>query len=400
MLRPFITFPRFWKFLRQVLCLSFVLLTFTHRVEAQNQKERKWSINGYVKSLQTLYFFDLDNIVTDNLLHHRFNFRWYPTDYLTFKVELRNRVFYGEAVKALPNYGNLIDDAADDVLDLSLLVLNKKSIVIHSMIDRAYLEWVKNDWELRLGRQRINWGINLAWTPNDLFNAYSYLDFDYEERPGSDALRLQYFTGFASRIELAAKAFTDPKGIVAAMLWSTNKWEYDFQLIGGIYHTDIALGGGWAGGIKQVGFKGEATYFHPYEKLDSSGVFIGSLGFDYSVKDWFFSGSYLFNGNAVQTNANINLLQANVTSPKNLYLYKHSVFALATYAISPVLNSGLTLIYSPGGDNAFLLNPSLTYSIKENWDIDLLSQLYFAKSGTGKYEAAAKALFFRLKWSY
>ena len=38
--------------------------------------------------------------------------------------------------------------------------------------------------------------MNLVWNPNDLFNAFSFVDFDYEERPGSDALRIQKYTGY------------------------------------------------------------------------------------------------------------------------------------------------------------------------------------------------------------
>ena len=60
-------------------------------------------------------------------------------------------------------------------------------------------------WELTLGRQRINWGVNLAFNPNDLFNAYSLIDFDYQERPGSDAIRFQYFTNELSSFETAVQ---------------------------------------------------------------------------------------------------------------------------------------------------------------------------------------------------
>ena len=83
------------------------------------------------------------------------------------------------------------------------------SVVFNTTIDRVFLEYNKNDWEVRVGRQRINWGINLAWNPNDVFNAYSFFDFDYEERPGSDAIRIRKYTGIASSVELAANITDD-----------------------------------------------------------------------------------------------------------------------------------------------------------------------------------------------
>ena len=77
--------------------------------------------------------------------------------------------------------------------------------VFHIMLDRLYAEYTYKNFEAKVGRQRINWGINMAFNPNDIFNAFSYFDFDYEERPGSDAILLKYYTGIASSIEVAGK---------------------------------------------------------------------------------------------------------------------------------------------------------------------------------------------------
>src|SRR5210317_1168395 len=72
-------------------------------------------------------------------------------------------------------------------------------------IDRLWLQFTFGNLEIIAGRQRINWGQTLVWNPNDIFNSYSYFEVDYPERPGSDALRFQYYTGDASTIEVAAK---------------------------------------------------------------------------------------------------------------------------------------------------------------------------------------------------
>ncbi len=140
-------------------------------IQAQ-EEERKWTLNGYIKDLVTLNFAD-DSTLVDNLIHNRINFRWYPNNHLTIRVELRNRIFHDdlEAISAVPNftYGDLID-VNDDHFDLSATFVDEKSLVIHTMIDRAYLEYTKGDWEIKVGRQRVNWGKNLVWNPNDLFN--------------------------------------------------------------------------------------------------------------------------------------------------------------------------------------------------------------------------------------
>jgi len=125
------------------------------------------------------------------------------------------------------------------------------------MIDRLYLDYTSGNWQFRVGRQRINWGINTAWNPNDIFNAYSFTDFDYEEKPGSDAILAKYYINYASSIEIAVKAFDDWEKAVAGMLFSWNQWNYDFQLLAGYMQNNLVGGGGWAGNLWNAGFKGE-----------------------------------------------------------------------------------------------------------------------------------------------
>ena len=105
--------------------------------------------------------------------------------------------------------------------------------------------------ELTLGRQRINWGVNLAFNPNDLFNAYSLVDFDYQERPGADAVRFQYYTNELSSFETAIQFGKSLDSSVIAGLWKINKWEYDFQFLIANFYSDFVLGTAWAGNLKK-----------------------------------------------------------------------------------------------------------------------------------------------------
>ncbi len=203
-----------------------------------------FSINGYVKEMQTNSFINLDHIITDHLLHNRVNMKVYPTNTLTIGVELRNRAFYGESIELQqPFIGEALERDAGEI-DMSWVFVNENAFIIHSTIDRANINYSQGNWDIRLGRQRINWGINLAWNPNDLFNAYNFADFDYTERPGTDALRVQYYTGAMSSIDLAIKPSADSSKWIGAGMYKFNKLNYDFQLLGGWYNTDIAVGAG------------------------------------------------------------------------------------------------------------------------------------------------------------
>lgn len=310
---------------------------------------------------------------------------------------MRNRIFYGDLVKANPNFGAQVDDANNDFFDLSTVLLNRGDLVVHSMIDRFYLEYIKGDWEVRFGRQRINWGINTIWNPNDIFNAYSFTDFDYEERPGSDAVRVKYYTGFASSIEIAAKIFDAPDKAVAGLLWKLNKWNYDFQFLAGLANEDLVFGGGWAGNIKNLGFKGEFSYFHALsDSLDNS--FSGTLGLDYSFeKGLYLSSGFLYNSNG-SGNVGSSTLFTSEISAKNLYPYEYAIFAQAACPLSPILSTGIAVIYSPVEIHPLFINPTITYSIAQNWDLDLVGQIVFNK--TSRYESPTQVIFLRLKFSY
>ncbi|MDN5214248.1 hypothetical protein QQ020_19375 [Fulvivirgaceae bacterium BMA12] len=381
--------------------LLFILIN-NSPLRAQ-EKERKWELNGYVKDLRALYFFDgLDSVLVDNLLHNRLNFRWYAHEHFTVKLELRNRIFYGELVRQFPDFGKL-PDTNNDFFDLSFNIIDANSLVFNTTIDRGYIEYNKNDWEVRVGRQRINWGINLAWNPNDIFNAYSFFDFDYEERPGSDAVRIKKYTGIASSIEVAANIADDSDDWVLAGLWKTNKWNYDFQLLAGKARQDFVLGAGWAGSIYNAGFKGEVTWFKPFDdsRQDTFETWLLSISADYSFSGGLYlNGSFLINtglesGLGTDT---FNTLSADRLDTKSVLPYPYATFLQSNYTINPLLTMGVSWMTFPG-EEAFFINPVLTASVFSNVDLDVIGQIFYEKKEQG-YRSDSPALFLRVKWSF
>lgn len=378
--------------------LILVLLCFWFAAVAQPEaKPKKWSLSGYVKSLESIYIIDgADSLYVDHLIHNRLNFKWFPSANFKAVVEMRNRIFYGELIRMQPGFADNLK--TNDFLDLSFTWIDGKSIVANSKIDRAYVQWTKNKFEGRLGKQRINWGINTVWNPNDLFNAYSFFDFDYEERPGSDAVRLQYYTGMLSSVELAVKAVDSLKYLVAAALWKFNKKGYDLQILGGISGEDIAIGGGWAGNIGRAGFKGEATYFHPYTNpSDTNGIIAATVSFDFLLKNsMYLIASVLYNSNT--PDEDITNLIAYRLSAKSLSPFPLTFFVQAGYPFTPLINGGLSLMYEPRQHSLFI-NPSFSVSIKENWDLDVVAQLFFTEVNA-VYRDFGQYVFFRLKKSF
>ncbi len=368
----------------------------------QEEQERFWELSGYQKNLQTWLFlndFPEDDFLLDNLLHNRLNFTWYPREDWRLRADLRSRAFFGDLVKADPGFADQIENINNDYFDLSWVLVDSRSWVVHTMLDRAYLEYSKDEWEVRLGRQRVNWGISAIWNPNDIFNTYDFTDFDYEERPGSDAFRIRYFTGFASSLEFAVSFFDQWDEAVVAGLWKFNRSSYDFQVLGGYVEGDLVLGGGWAGNLGNAGFKGEASYFYPVIE-EREKAFSFTAGLDYAFgSGLYLNTGYLYNSLGA-TNANISGLFVFQPSAKNLYPYRHAILIQASYPVSPLLNAGMVAIYSPVEVHPLFVNPTFSISMGTNWDLDLIGQLSFNENKDGKYVGPVQAVFIRIKYSY
>ncbi|MBK8502010.1 MAG: hypothetical protein IPL46_07275 [Saprospiraceae bacterium] len=368
-------------------------------IAQQEEKKSPWEVHGYVKQLQTVFKIDgFSTYLLDNLVHNRINIRYEPSEHFLVAVDFRNRIFYGDLVKLNPSYADQVEAGNNDFFDLSTHLINKQDWVVNSTIDRAYMQYTKGSFEARLGRQRINWGISTVWNPNDLFNAFSFTDFDYEERPGSDALRLKYYLGFVSSIEVAASAGKSWDDRVVAALYKWNLSQYDFQILTGFANQNWVLGGGWAGNLKTAGFKGEWSYFIPTLESEKNSFAI-TASVDYSFTNGFYlSGGYLYNSNG-RTKGTLSDLFSFQLSAQNLYPFRHAVISSIAYPITPLLNSSLALIYSPVSSHPLFISPNLTLSIAQSWDLDLVGQLVFNKD-KGNYTSPVTAGFLRLKVSF
>ncbi len=390
----------------RILLLTLLLtpaITFAQH-ETEGDAPKKLTLKGYLKDMASFNFLG-DSMMFQNLVHNRLNFAWYPNEHFTAYAEFRTRLLHGSFVRKIPNYGEFVD-SNNDYFDLSANVIDEESVVLNTMVDRLYVQWIKNNWEVKLGRQRINWGVNVAWNPNDWFNAYSFFDFDYEERPGSDALRVSYYTGVASSVEVAAKVSDDIDHFVGAGMWKVNKWNYDIQFLAGMAQGDLAVGTGWAGNIGTAGFKGELSWFHKVVGTDVNfaytDMFLGAISVDYSFpSSLYLNGSVMYNSNGGDNGALLSFSAVGVRpgTVRDLSTYTWSAFVQSTYQITPLLYAGLAVIHYPGTRD-FFLNPLLTVSVKQNLDLDLVGQFFYGEDLSGDFGSIATMAHVRLKWSY
>lgn len=364
------------------IILFFPILFVFTAFSQEEKKETKYALSGYVSNMQSVMFDSISgNFINDNLIHNRIKFKWFPTHSLTFNTELRNRIFTGESIKYTPNYSNLIGSDAG-WMDLSFNLIDEKSIFFNSTIDRAFINFEKNKFSISLGRQRINWGKCFAWNPNDIFNSYSFFDFDYEEKPGSDAIRLKYFTSSTSNVEIAAKLNNEEK-MTGAAYFNFNKSNFDYQFIAGIVdEQDFILGTGWSGDIKGVDFRGEISYLHPESNMnDTTGILLTSIGIDYTFKNsLMLMTEFLYNSNAeISSISDFREIYNAPLTIKNISFAKYNVFAQASYPVTPLINASFSAMYYPEAEG-FYFGPTVSYWMAENIDFSI-----FLQNFTGKF---------------
>jgi hypothetical protein len=381
---------------RSIVSMVFLLVMFSPLFPQEKQKQVE--LNGYLTSLQSAMFDTLSGtIIFENLLHNRLNFKAYFGNHITIASEFRNRLIAGDMVRSYPGYAEMTG-TDEGWIDMSWNLVDRNSFFINTTMDRLWLDFNYEKFQLRLGRQRINWGQTFVWNPNDIFNAYSFFDFDYIERPGSDAVRLQYYPTSSSAIEVAVKADGDDD-MTAAGLYRFNKWGFDIQFLAGWSNSsDIVAGAGWSGSLGSLSFRGEGSWFHPLESFsDTAGTMIITAGIDKIFRDNSMAQFQLmYCNNPLELNNFTSLYTGNL-SAKDLAFSEFSAFGQFTWEATPLLKLSLSAIWFPDLKGYFT-GPSLDYSLAENLDFSLIWQ-HFNSIMAGERRRINLA-FLRLKYSF
>ena len=373
-----------------------------------------YSVGGYVKYLfSSVKYPQLSNRYYDHLLHARLNTKWYPSNNITGTLELRFRAFAGGSVEHYPDYSSMIK-TYQPLMDLDVFLWNNKSTISYLEADRFYFDYYAGDLQTTIGRQRIAWGTSWVWNPLDIFNPRSVLDFDHEELPSVDALRLQYYTGPVGKVELALAPARDNKNSSYAILLSQNAFDYDFNFIAGLHKERWIVGTGWSGDILEAGFRGEITYsqnpkritdfdniysFYNVKSISSNtnNVLSFVLSGDYTFPNSFYIHTeLLYNSNG--KTKDIGLFNQEAAQLGMLSASRWSVYQEFSYDITPLMRGSIFGIIDPM-DNSFVIVPSISYSIITNLDLYLIG-LFFNGNKLTEYGDYGNYFYSRLKWSF
>lgn len=385
-----------------IVFLYTVLAADAHAQIPGVEPDRPYSFGGYVKYLTQAVIPQAGSTEWDHLIHQRFNFEYYWSDTLSFNAGMRNRMLWGDSLD-IPNFDDMVTKDPG-YLDLSWTWLNEDNVLGNTNVDRLYLDWQSNAWQLRAGRQRVNWGMATLWNPNDLFNVYSMFDVDYEERPGTDAVLVSHNLGFASQAEAVWTLSEDWDETSLVGRYCFNTAGFDIQVLGGKNLVDLVMGAGFAGSMWGAGFSGEASYFYPYvnewQGFAQEPSTVATLESSYSVTGkrnmtWKISALYISNpqdpGNAL-----IYLNQS--LTAKTISFTRWTGYGDVAFDITPLSRQTLgSAIYD---DGSWYFMATNAYSLADDWQLMLVWQHFDGPPDSLFGEEPADILNGSIRWSF
>lgn len=383
---------------QKILYITLLLLTCP-LLKAQNDSVCKYDISGYNSNLQWVAFDSIKKPwITQNEINNRINFSYTFSDSWQFYSAIRNKFHWAnnmEYTLMIPS-DNLVNNG---IVDAQWTWVKEKSFAATSMFDRFLIKYEHGKTSITLGRQRINWSQTLVWNPNDIFNAYSFFDIDYIERPGCDAIRWQYFPTEVSTTEIAAKVNRNNE-ITAAALYRFNFHSYDVQFIGGMVdNSDWVLATGWSGSLfSGNSFRGEISYFQPKNSFDSWGELLASISVDYTFKSSLTCMiEYLYTSHVPKSASSFLLYYSAPIHAKNLSFVRHNLVAQVSYAFTPLINGSLAGLYLPSV-RGYYFSPGLNYYIANNFEASIFAQIFGANIDSFKLNY--NLCFLRMKWYF
>jgi hypothetical protein len=264
-------------------------------------------------------------------------------------------------------------------------------------VDRLYLKFPVSKADVILGKQRIAWGSGAIFRPTDRFNRPNPLSLS-GRKEGINALVTEVFVSDLSTLEFIIapadifKRIDDEINLehlkyskfASRFMFNRFKtdmafsYQYDGELKDHIYGLDIK-------GDLKLGYHLETVFVnnrdasnagnHALEQSEETKNYWQSvLGLDYSFQGkWFLLGEYLYNGSGRKKGT---ALPVSSFSLLEEFKYRHYLYSQVLYQHDIFLGANLSLLWNMV-DRSLILSPGISYSLFQNTDLNLYSQIFF-----------------------
>jgi hypothetical protein len=225
--------------------------------------------------------------------------------------------------------------------------------------------------DVSVGRQIVNFGKGMLFSPVDVFTTVNIFDLGFRRR-GSDVLRIQVpFGGMSGADFVTEIPGTGSKNSSAVKLY-TNIADFDLSGVGIVREkTDEFVAGLTFKGDAFVGIVGELAQHFMGEWGDR--FFEGMAGVDYSIRNkYFVLLEYYYNQREIPgTSTALHLIQ-NVERP---FFKKHYMLISGRYRWNEIIHFSTSVIHNIG-DNKSIADIQYFHSILQNANLTVYARWY------------------------
>lgn len=239
-------------------------------------------------------------------------------------------------------------------------------------LDRAYLKWSPGPLVATVGRQVVNWGAALLWSPADLFAETELVGLS-PERQGIDAIRLAVPVGSLGGVEVVA----EPAAQLSAGRYGARAYGYalgaDFGLEAAWdgYEEEFAV----AANVKAdliLGVWAEASLTAGAGQAFSLDGLVATVGADWSAgKSFVAAAEYRYKALGATTPAEA----VAAALEGEAFPGVHNAYASANLALGDLASLGFSVLADLGNG---IYSPALSLAIDAAQDLSLSAWLRYA----------------------
>lgn len=250
--------------------------------------------------------------------------------------------------------------------DLEYELYHGNNIFYGQNFYRAFGELKLDEVNLRIGRQKIDWGIMRVFSPGDLFHPLPIFDIEKSERVGATAAQLFLTPWEETKINVVYAFDQDPDRVRLASRVTRTIGHFDLSGFGGKFLRDGIIGMDMTGDIFKAGIRGEFYY----NDADQGDNFIqAAAGLDYGFANTLYlAAEYFHNGQGTNNPLMTPLLIPSAAQIRSVY--KNFIGLQMKYDLTPLWTVSFLDIIDINGGSTFL-NPETSYSLKDWLDFRL-----------------------------
>ncbi|HJP31989.1 MAG TPA: hypothetical protein QGF95_15705 [Candidatus Latescibacteria bacterium] len=320
------------------------------------------ALRGYVKDSASLESQPREWANTGRL---RGKLRWFATPRWTVGVDAELALAAGSLIdNDIVRRAFARGAAAEQWGDLTQVLVDRDDLVARHTIDRLYGQYYGRRVVITAGRQRVAWGVSEIFRPLDQFAPFAPAEFDRDERPGIDAVRVSVPLGRLSSVE----AIHDPGGDRTGARLRTHAGGYDAGVVVGHFRRGLSAGGSVAGDVGETGLRGEMLF----EGFDDVRATLGAAH-GWAWHNVALSAEIHFDGSGSSDPAGYDWL--GLVRGHRLTLARRYAAITATGLAHPLLRLAITGLANID-DGSRLLQPTLFWDAGQSLDVRLAAQWY------------------------